>query len=246
MENSNENSLNLMDLFYLIMKNISKIIIAGLIMAVLAFAYTKTMVVPLYQSTAKMVIKVVNSETLTTFNDVQIAVGLVNDCVEIISSRQVMQSIIDELELDYTPEQLLSQIRIAVPADTRVLKVTVTNPDPHLAKEIAEALCEQSESTVAENVGVDSINTFEKPSTPIAPSSPNALKNTIMGAFAGMFAVAAYLVLMKLVNNKIYTQEDVEQMLGLSVFSSIPYIDEEEALKKKSKKASKAEKGGKK
>lgn len=244
MENSNENSLNLMDLFYLLMKNISKILIAGLIMAVLAFAYTKTLVVPMYQSSAKMVIKVVTAESLTTYSDVQIAVGLVNDCVEIIKSRQVMQNIIDKLGLDYTPEQLLSQISISVPADTRVLKVSVTNPDPQLAKDIAEALCEASESTVADNVGVDSINTFEKPSTPIRPVSPNVAKNTITGAFAGMFAVSAYLILMKLINNKIYTQEDVEQMLGLSVFSAIPYADEEEALKK-DKKSADSEKGGK-
>lgn len=243
MENSNESSINLMDLFYLLLKNASKILIAGLIMAVLAFAYTKTMVVPLYQSSAKMVIKVVTAESLTTFSDVQIAVGLVNDCVEIIRSRQVMQGIIDKLGLDYTPEQLLSQISIAVPADTRVLKVSVTNPDPQLAKDIAEALCDAAESTVADNVGVDSINTFENPSTPIAPISPNALKNTATGAFAGMFAVAAYIILMKLVNNKIYTQEDVEQMLGLSVFSSIPYIEEEAA--KRNKKTADSNEGGK-
>jgi len=244
MEKTNETSLNLMDLFHLLMKNISKIIIVGVIMAIVSFGYTKTMVVPLYQSSAKMVIKVISSESLTTFNDVQIAVGLVNDCVEIIRSRQVMQDIIDNLELDYTPEQLLGQISISAPVDTRVLKVTVTNPDPEMAKEIAAALCKASESQVANYVGVDSIKTFEKPTTPTAPSSPNVAKNTVIGAFFGMFAVAAILVFMKLVNNKIYTQEDVEHMLGISVFSSIPYV--EVNTDKKRKRSIAAKEGDKK
>jgi len=54
MEKTNETSLNLMDLFHLLMKNISKIIIVGVIMAIVSFGYTKTMVVPLYQSSAAL------------------------------------------------------------------------------------------------------------------------------------------------------------------------------------------------
>lgn len=242
MGNANEVSLNLMDLVHLLLKNISKIVIVGILTAAIAFGYTKTMVVPQYRSSAKMVIKVVSAESLTTFNDVQIAVGLVNDCVEIICSRQVMQEIIDELDLNYTPDQLLSQISITAPEDTRVLKISVTNSDPELAKDIAAAVCAAAESKVASYVGVDSIKTFEKPTTPTAPYSPNVLKNTLMGAFFGMCAVAAILVFMKLINNKIYTQEDVEQMLGLSVFSTIPYI--EENVDKKRRKSDISGEGG--
>jgi len=242
MGNTNESSLNLMDLFHLLLKNMSKIIIVGILTAAIAFGYTKTMVTPQYRSSAKMVIKVVSAESLTTFNDVQIAVGLVNDCVEIICSRQVMQEIIDKLDLNYTPDQLLSQISITAPENTRVLKISVTNADPKLAKDIAAALCDVSESKVASYVGVDSIKTFEKPTTPTSPYSPNAAKNTFVGGFLGMFAVAVILIFMKLINNKIYTQEDVEHMLGLSVFSTIPYI--EENADKKKKKSIKSKKGG--
>ena len=238
MENTNESYLNMLDLFNLLLKNISKIIIAGILAAVIAFGYTVTMVTPMYRSSAKMVIKVISSETLTTFSDVQIAEGLVNDCVEIICSRQIMQEIIDELELEYTPEQLLSQISISAPVDTRVLKVSVTNPDPELAKEIAVTICKASESKVASYVGVDSIKTFENPTTPTNPVSPNVLKNTAMGGFFGMIAVAAILVFMKLMNNKIYTQDDVEHMLGISVFSAIPYVGENAGKKKKHIKTS--------
>ena len=225
MENENANSIDLVELFFLLMNNIGKIIIAGILTAAIAFGYTKAFVVPMYQSTAKMVIKVISSETFTTYSDIQIAVGLVNDCIEIINSRQIMQKVIDNLGLDYTPEQLSSCVKISSPADTRVLKLSVVNPDPKLAKDIAEEICSLSEGTVAANVGVESINTFEKPSMPLAPISPNVAKNTCMGGFAGMFIVAAYVIAVKLLNNKIYTSEDVEKELGLTVFTSIPYIE---------------------
>ena len=233
-EVSNENVINLVDIFFILRKNAAKMVIAALVFALIMFGYTKTLS-PVYQSNAKMVLKVITSDTLTTYSDVQIAVGLVNDCVEIIRSRQVMQEVIDRLGLDCTPDALLSGISLSVPADTRVIKLSVNNTDPELAKKIAEQICDLSESMVASNVGVDSINTFEKPSTPLYPVAPNAAKNTILGAFIGAFAVAAYEILKKVINNKIYTPEDIEHMLGLSVFAAVPYIYEEGTAKKKAK-----------
>ena len=173
-ENANENVINIFEILAVLKNNIEK-----------AF------IVPMYRSDAKMVIKVLSSESLTTYSDVQIAVGLVNDCVEIIKSRHVMQKVIDELNLKCEPEDLLPLISISIPEDTRVLRLSVRNADPKLAKKIADAVCEISESVVAASVGVDSINTFEEPSTPTAPVSPNVVKNTVAGAFAGAFAVGA-------------------------------------------------------
>lgn len=245
MNNSNEKEISIIDLINVLRKDFAKIIIAGIITALLAFSYTKLFVTPLYQSNAKMVIKVITSDTLTTYSDVQIAVGLVNDCVEIIKSRQIMQKVIDKLDLDCTPEQLLGSISITVPQDTRVLRLSVVNPNPETAKEIAEKVCETTEEYAGDYVGVDSIKTFEVPSTPIAPVSPNVLKNTFLGGFAGAFLMAAVSVLISIFNRKITTQDDAERLLGLTVFSSIPYSGDEEETEEKKDKAS-AGKDGKK
>lgn len=244
MENSNEKEISILDLINVLRKDFAKIVIVGIITAVLAFSYTKLFVTPMYQSDAKMVIKVITSDTLTTYSDVQIAVGLVNDCVEIIQSRQMMQKVIDKLDLNCTPEQLLGSISISVPQDTRVLKLSVKNADPKLAREIAENLCETTEEYAGDYVGVDSIKTFEVPSTPIAPVSPNAFKNTFLGGFAGAFITAVISVLISMFNRKITTQEDAERLLGLTVFSSIPYSvnSESEAEKNKDESRKKEDK----
>lgn len=222
----NEKEISIIDIFNTVRGNIAKIIIVGIIAAVVSFSYTKLCITPLYRSDAKMVIKVISSETFTTYSDVQIAVGLVNDCVEIIKSRQLMQKVIDKLELECTPEQLLSSISISVPQDTRVLKLSVVSPDPKLAKKIAETVCETTEEYTGDYVGVDSIKTFEVPNTPIAPSSPNVMQNTLFGGMAGAFLTAAVCVLISMFNKKITTQEDAERLLGLTVFSLIPYRDD--------------------
>lgn len=218
-----EKEINIIDIFNIIKNNIAKIVIVGIITAIISFSYTKLCITPLYRSDAKMVIKVISNETFTTYSDVQIAVGLVNDCVEIIKSRQLMQKVIDKLELECTPEQLLSSVNISVPQDTRVLKLSVLSPDPKIAKSIAETICETTEEYTGDYVGVDSIKTFEVPNTPIAPSSPNVMQNTLLGGMVGAFLTAAVCFLISMFNKKITTQEDAERLLGLTVFSSIPY-----------------------
>lgn len=242
--NSNENFITIFEIIAVLKKSLVKMIIAAIIAAVLAFTYTKLFIVPMYRSDAKMVIKVVSNETLTTYSDVQIAVGLVNDCVEIIKSRDVMQQVIDELNLKCEPEELLPLIRISIPENTRVLRLSVQNADPKLAKKIADTICGISESVVASSVGVDSITTFEEPSTPTAPVSPNAAKNTVVGAFAGAFAVGAAAIFLKIINNKIYTAEDAENTLGISVLGTIPYIEEDEAPQQKKDNSESKKKDG--
>lgn len=242
-EASNENVINLLDIIYILRKNVFKMFVVGLAAAIVMFCYTKT-IPPVYQSNAKMVLKVITSESLTTYSDVQIAVGLVNDCVEIIKSRQLMQEVIDKLGLDYTPDVLLSNISITVPADTRVLRLSVNDTDPETAQKIAEAVCELAESSVASSVGVDSIKTFERPSTPIYPVSPNVYKNTILGAIFGALVVAAFEIVKMLLNNRIYTPDDVENQFGLSVFASIPYIGEDDGLKRRTRKKAHSDNAG--
>lgn len=227
MENSNEREINIIDLFIVLRKNIFKIIAVGMIAAIISFAYTNLFVKPVYRSSAKMVIKVMSAESITTYSDVQIAVGLVNDCVEIIQSRQIMQKVIDKLDLDYTTDQLLGCISISVPVDTRVLKISVNNPDPQLAKKIADKLCETTEECAGDYIGVDSIKTFETPSTPIAPVSPNVFKNTVFGGIIGVILSSAFFILISLLNNKICTPDDAEQALNLTVFSAIPYTGDD-------------------
>ena len=57
MENEKTNEINIMDIVYIIRKNIIAIISVAVIMAVLAYVYTITLVTPLYRSSAHLLIK---------------------------------------------------------------------------------------------------------------------------------------------------------------------------------------------
>lgn len=242
-ERITENEINILDMLFIVRKNLNKIILTAVIAAAVFLAYTLTLVTPLYKSTTQLLVKGISQEAMSIYPDSTSRIMLMNNSIEVLSGTEVMLDVIDELELEMTPEQLQSMVSISSPADTQVIKISVVSADRKLAKDIAAVFAELTHSVLAENVGVSALSTIQEAKTPINPISPNPIKNTILGGFLGGILAAGFCLVLWFVNNKIYTPADAEKALGLTVFSSIPLVEDEEAEKKASDK--KAEGGEK-
>lgn len=218
--------INIMDILFVLKKNLVAIISATLIMAIASYVYTVTSITPMYSSTTKMLIKGLTDEAMSVYPDSTSKTMLVNNSIEVMGGTEVMQNIVDELELDMTSEELARCITISSAADSLVLKITATHPNPKTAQKIASAMADHSEDVLASDVGVSSLRVLHEAKIPTSPVSPNPVKNTILGAFFGAFAVSAVVVLIRFIKNKIYTVEDAERGLELTVLSAIPKIDD--------------------
>ncbi len=227
--------IDLVDIGKMLWRNWLKIVIAGLIGAIVAAIVTIVAITPMYQSTAKMVI--LNKQQINiTYSDIQTSTQLTNDCVQVLKSADLMDKVIDALNLDMTSGQLLSKIAVTAPEDTRVLQVTVTDSDPERARQLAYEIYTQASEVFVNTLDIDAVNLFEEPKTPSSPSSPNKSKNIMMGGIAGAFLVVAFLLVQKLTNNKIYTVEDVENNLNLTLLAAIPDSSDDSALKRKKRR----------
>lgn len=230
MEKSNE--INIMDILYIIRKHIIAIVSVAVIMAIVSYIYTITLVTPMYRSSAHLLIKALTNDAMTVYSDSSSRVMLVNNCIEVLSGTEIMQSVVDDLALDITPEELQNLITISSPADTQVLKINVIHPDPKVAKEIATKMVDKTEDVLARDVGVAALSTIQQPKIPLGPVSPNPIKNAVMGGFFGGFITAMIVLVIRFINNKIYTPEDVDRVLGLTVFASIPEVVENTTVSK--------------
>ena len=226
MEKERTNEINIMDILFILKKYAWIIILVAVLMAVAAYAYTVTMVVPMYSSTTRMMIKELTPEAQTVYSDSTSRIMLVNNCIEVLSGTEVMQEVVDELRLDMTPEELQKLVSISSPADTQALTISVVHPDPEMAKKLADKIGEIAEETLAKDIGVATLTTYQQAKTPKAPISPNPIKNTVMGGFLGGFFAAAIAILIRFINNRIYTPEDAEKALGLTVFAAIPEVSD--------------------
>ena len=159
---------------------------------------------------------------MTSLADIQMGAQLTADFEALAKTRPVVEGVIDDLDLDYTYEELVSMITTENPADTRFLKLTVTHEDPEMARNIANSLADVTSERVAYVMTTDKPNIVENAVTPKSPSSPNTKKNTALGALAGAFLAIAILVLRHLMNDTIQTEEDVRKYLNLHTLAAIP------------------------
>lgn len=232
-----ELTIDLGELFRVLLSKVHIIILSAILMALVAFVGTKLLVTPMYTSVTKMYVlaKDENSNLSTSnYNELTAGSMLTKDYMELVKSRPVLEKTISVLNLKMQPSELANMISVSTPTDTRIMTVSVESENPKQAKEIADAVREAVSVQIQEIMSVDSVNTVEEGNLPTAPSSPNTMKNMMLGGILGFVIAAGIITLIYLLDDTIKTPEDVENYLGLNVLTSIP-IQSGTAKSKKAK-----------
>lgn len=216
-----EMEIDLLELFQVLLQKAWVIILCMVIGAGLAFGGTKMLLTPKYSASSQIYI-LTKTTSVTSLADIQMGAQLTVDFEVLAKSRPVVEEVIDELNLDYTYEELVSTITTQNPSDTRILKMTVENEDPNLAKEIANAMAEVTAERVAYIMTTDKPKIVEEAVTPEKPSSPSTVKNTALGGILGAVLAMGIIVIIYLMNDTIQTEEDVRKYLDLNTLAALP------------------------
>lgn len=203
------------------------IFLAGVIAGGLAYAYSSFLVVPQYESTSELYV-LSKSTSITSLADIQTGSSLTNDYIVIVKGRPVLDQVIANLQLNETYKSLYGKISLENPSNSRVLKITVTDADPNIAKAIADEVAEVASAYIAEKMEQDPPNIIQKGYADGQPVSPNVIKNTVLGAMAGFVLSMAIIVLANLFNDTIATPDDVEKKIGLNVLGTLPLEESED------------------
>lgn len=240
---SDELTIDLLELLEVLWKKAHIILLCGIIAALLAFAGTSLLITPQYTSKTKVyVLSKSSGETTITSSDLQAGTYLTKDYTELVKSRTVLEQVIALLELDMKPDELINMVSVETASDSRILTIKVTNEDPKKAKEIADAVRECVSVQITEIMNAEAVNTVESADLPEEPSSPNLMKNILLGGILGVFFAMAAVVVVYLLDDTVKTSDDVETYLGLNTLALIPVRDGQTTKQKKKKKVNKAKK----
>lgn len=229
MERNTQNEdieIDLGSLFSLLFHKIFIIILMGLLFGALAFFRCKFFITPQYTSETKLYVLNRATDGTTTLTDLQTSTQLTKDYQILVTSKPVLNEVIKKLKLDMSPEELASAITVTTPSDTRVLQITVTNPDPYKAKEIVDEVAKASADQICEIMQIEKVNVIEEGNVSTTPISTGIKKNTIIGALMGIVLACAIVIIRSLLDDTIKDTDDVEKYLGLSTLSMIPICDE--------------------
>lgn len=222
--NSNQNvqEIDLAEIFYLLGTHIIQIILITVLGAAIFFLFTVFMITPKYTATSKIYILSNSSSSVVDLSDLQISSQLKSDYQELITSRSILEDVIDNLDLDETPTELYNQVSVTNPTDTRILNISVTTTDPELSADIANELANQSKSYLPEVMKTDAPSVFESAEVPTQKSSPSVSRNTVIGGLIAALIYCAYLIIRHLSNDTFVTPEDINRYFGTQPLAMVP------------------------
>ena len=203
------------------------IVLTAIIAGLAAFAYSTFVIKPQYTSTTR--IYVVNRNQADkpglTNQDLQAGAYLVKDYREIILSQDVLEKVVVDQSLTMDAKALGKKVSVTVPADTRIVSISVRDGKPEEASRIANALREVAAQKIISVTKVSDVTTLEEARPATSPSSPNIRRNTMMATIAGVGFVTIIVLLVELLDDRVKRPEDIEEVMHLSLLGVIPNLE---------------------
>jgi len=152
---------------------------------------------------------------------------LANDYAQLIKDRTVMESVVSELELSMSAEELANRVAVTLPDSGRIVKISVSDPDPYMASKLATQVRDLAAVHIQEVMDTGAINVVEEANIPKAQTLGNYKKNGMMGFLAGALLAMGIIYVQYVLNDTIKRPEDVERLIGVSVLGSIPMMEKD-------------------
>ncbi|HEU7681535.1 TPA: capsular biosynthesis protein CpsC [Streptococcus pneumoniae] len=206
-----------------------KLIIAlvAIVTGAIAFSYSSFIIKPEYTSTTR--IYVVNrnqgDKSGLTNQDLQAGSYLVKDYREIVLSQDVLEKVVTNLKLDMPAKTLASKVQVTVPADTRIVSISVKDKQPEEASRIANFLREVAAEKIVAVTRVSDVTTLEEARPATTPSSPNVRRNSLFGFLGGAVVTVIAVLLIELLDTRVKRPEDVEDVLKIPLLGLVPDFD---------------------
>ena len=230
MMNNDEIEIDLKRLLDALLDRAWIIAVVALLCAVVAFAGTFFLITPQYQSAAMFYvnntdISVGSTNLSLTASDISASRGLVDTYIVILNTRETMLDVIDYAGVDVAYEAVKGMIRAEAVDETEVFRVTVTNSDPYLAEEIANAIAHILPKRISSIIEGSSAKVVDSAVVASRPSSPSYTRNTMLGFLVGFVLMAALVVLQELMDVTIRSEEDISRSCKHPVLAAVPDME---------------------
>lgn len=217
-----EMEIDLLELFGYFMTKIWWIIGAFLLGALLAGLITHFAITPKYTATAKMYMVSSSSQSVVDLTDLNIGQSISGDYVELLKTRPIIEGVIEELNLEYSYDQLVSMINLSVINQTRIIQINATSTDKKEAMNIANALAVKGASELPKLMETPAPHVAEFAIVPVNKSSPSLTKNTMIGALLGILLMLVIFTIQFLMDDTFKTADDIEKEFGVMPLTVVP------------------------
>lgn len=174
-----------------------------------------------YSATSKLYI--VNKDSSgVNISDLQLGTVLTLDYQEVFKTWEVHKMVIEELDLPYSYQQMQSMLTISNPEETRILYITVSNPDAKMAAKIANAYAKAAKTFIINTMEGVEPSDFSIALEPSVGSGANVGSSAVIGFVGGGVLAVAVLAFLFVLDNRPRSPEAIQQYGGIPTLSVFP------------------------
>ena len=231
-----EETISLQDLFKTLKKRMSLIISLTIIAITLSGLVSFLFLTPIYQASTQILINQEKAD-VTAFNsqDIQTNLQLINTYNVIIKSPVILSKVIEQLDLETTPTALNSKITVNNEQDSQVVNISVQDPNPSVAVDIANTTASVFQNEIIKLMKVDNVSLLtpailaENP----APVKPDPILNMAIAAVIGLMLGVGIAFLLDYLDTTVKSEQDIEELLNLPILGLISSISDKDIMDSK-------------
>lgn len=196
--------------------------------AAAAYSLTRT---PLYESTSKVFVSAQGTSSVAELQQGNsFTQARVSTYVSLVSTQTVLVPVIGELELNTSSDELAEKVSASAALNTLIINITVSDADPVLAAELADAIAESLAVTVeaierpagAEDSPVR-LTQVQQAQVASAPASPNVPVNLALGLLVGLALSVGIAVLREVLDTRVRNERDVRELTESPILGGIAF-----------------------
>lgn len=218
-----EVEIDLKEIITLIIQNALVIILASLCIAIILYTNGKSKSSTTYTSTTKMYILTRNVLDDTVNGDSQFVTSVLQDYQALVTSEEILEEVNRKLELGSSYQALASQIFANVPADGKMVSLTVMDVNPITSMKIANTLRDVMAQYLKNTMNIKLFDVVEEAMVGTPTTVDKAKRNAVLGGFVMACLLMGIIAMRYLIDDSIKSPEEIETKLGLSVLSTIPF-----------------------
>ena len=172
--------INLYDLIKHYLKYWPLIVVASVLGLVGGMIYNAVQA-PMYKSSSTLIL--IDPSKATTSSAANS--GIINNYLELMKSRRVLEPVIIDLKLPLTYDQLVSAVSTSNEKGTDVVKLSISTDDPATSKRVVDGTVTSFKEEVKRLYDIDSIKVVDSASTPSTPYNVHTYLQLGLATLAG-------------------------------------------------------------
>ena len=219
--------MNKFKYFKLIKEKLSIIILITICSIIISTIVTLFFIDPTYESKISVIIgpnQSISDEysSYQSSYDVVMYQKMVKTYSELLTSKIVLQDVIENTGLDLDLESLASMIKIKTTTESEFINITVEGKVPEVTTLVANQLALSLKNISSDIRGVDNVILVDSASIPEKPTKPNIVINISLSFILGLIFSISLVVLINYLDQRIKDKDELKELVNLPILGEIP------------------------